>query len=173
LSAISGNNTGAFDARLCLPTPAPGPSFQSICALIIIITTCTVADAAHYLELDCSKQDSQQEATRVDIAAAGLHFLAALVAHAAQMDAHAPAAPESLATTEATNASITGILAQDCVLAAVHWPCSLISFAPAMLPQLYEKLVLAPVSILSCCHIRFKNQLPGSTKAYALMANAL
>ncbi|KAL0048081.1 hypothetical protein WJX82_007291 [Trebouxia sp. C0006] len=61
----------------------------------------------HYLELDCGKQDSQQEVTRVDIAAAGLHFLGALVAHAAQMDTHAPAAPESLATTEATNATIT------------------------------------------------------------------
>ncbi len=50
---------------------------------------------------------------------------------------------------------------------------ALISFAPPMLPQVYEKLVLAPVSILSCCHIRPKNQLPGSTKPYALMANAL
>jgi len=125
LSAICGNSTGAFDARLCLPTPAPSLSFQSICALIIIIiTTCNVAAAAHYLELDCSEQDSQQEVTRVDIAAAGLHFLAALVAHAAQMDSHAPAAPESLVTTEATKASITGILAQGCFLAEIHWPCS-------------------------------------------------
>jgi len=91
-------------ATLCLPTPAPSPSFQSICALIII---CYVAAAAHYLELDCGKQDSE-EVTRWDFAVAGPHFLAALLAHAAQMDTHAPADPKSLATTEAANASVTG-----------------------------------------------------------------
>ena len=50
---------------------------------------------------------------------------------------------------------------------------ALIRFAPAMLPQVYEKLVLAPVSILPCCHTRSKKQLPDSTKPYALMANGL
>jgi len=68
---------------------------------------CYVA-AAHYLELDCGKRESRQEVTRQNVAVAGLHFLAALFAHAAQMDSHAPADPESLATTEAANTSVTG-----------------------------------------------------------------
>ena len=108
-------------AALCLPTPTPSPCFQSICALIIII--CYVAAAAHYLELGCGQQDSE-EVTRWDVAAAGLHFLAALLAHAAQMDTHAPADPGRLAFTEAANDSVTVHAEQDCRLAAIHWPVS-------------------------------------------------
>ncbi len=61
---------------------------------------------------------------------------------------------------------------QDCLLASMHWPVS---------PQLcacdaatnYQKLVLAPVSILPCCCTHSKSQLPISTKPYAFMAYAL
>lgn len=101
LSATCGNSSSAMLPRCAFPYL----SSQSICALIII--TCYVA-AAHYLELDCGKRESRQEVTRQNVAVAGLHFLAALFAHAAQMDSHAPADPESLATTEAANTSVTG-----------------------------------------------------------------
>ena len=66
-----------------------------------------VAAAAHYLELGSGKQGSEEE-TRWDFAAAGLHFLAALLGHAAQIHTNAPAESESLASKEVTNGSVTG-----------------------------------------------------------------
>lgn len=64
--------------------------------------------AAHYLELDFGEQEHGPERIQKNVALAGLRCLAALIVRAAQMDSHASVAPESLATTEAANTSVTG-----------------------------------------------------------------
>lgn len=64
--------------------------------------------AAHYLALSCGEQERGSERLQNDVAMAGLRCLAAVIVHVAQMDSHASVAPESLATTEAANSSVTG-----------------------------------------------------------------